>query len=78
MRQHQAGRLYPVHPGSRKLILAALGLPLEHLARLRFPDMAQQETLALLQALIRQILGKDLKSFAFYRKYHSAGRKGSV
>lgn len=73
VRHNQEGRLYPVHPGSRKLILAALGLPLAHLARLRFPEMAQQEILNLLQALVRQILGKELKSFAFYRKYHNAG-----
>ncbi len=49
--QSQGERLYPLHLGSRKLILAAHRLPLENLARLRFPELAQRETLAILQAL---------------------------
>lgn len=63
--QSQGERLYPLHPGARKLILAAQRLPLENLPRLRFPELAQKETLALLHGFIRQILGKELKSFNF-------------
>ena len=66
--QSQGERLYPLHFGSRKLILAAHRLPLENLARLRFPDLAQRETLAILQDFIRFILGKELKSFNFINK----------
>jgi DNA repair protein RecO (recombination protein O) len=64
----QVERLYPLHLGSRKLILAAQRLPLETLARLRFPDLAQQETLAILQGFIRFILGKEMKSLNFINK----------
>jgi recombinational DNA repair protein (RecF pathway) len=66
--QSQGERLYPLHLGSRKLILAAHRLPLENLARLRFPELAQRETLAILQDFIRFILGKELKSFNFINK----------
>lgn len=63
--QSRGERLYPLHLGARKLILAAQRLPLENLARLRFPDLAQRETLAILQGFIRFILGKELNSFHF-------------
>lgn len=61
-------RLLPLHLGSRKLILAAQRLPLHHLARLRFPALARQETLAALQPFLRQIVGRELKSLGFLEK----------
>ncbi len=69
----QGERLYPLHLGPRKLILAAQRLPLENLARLRFPELAQKETLAILQAFLQAILGKDLKSFQFLHKISLSG-----
>jgi DNA repair protein RecO (recombination protein O) len=66
--QSQGERLYPLHLGSRKLILAAQRLPLENLARLRYPELARKETMVLLQAIIRFILGKELKSLNFINK----------
>jgi DNA repair protein RecO (recombination protein O) len=66
--QSQGERLYPLHLGSRKLILAAQRLPLENLARLRYPELARKETMVLLQAFIRFILGKELKSLNFINK----------
>jgi DNA repair protein RecO (recombination protein O) len=66
--QSQGERLYPLHLGSRKLILAAQRLPLENLARLRYPELARKETTVLLQAFIRFILGKELKSLNFISK----------
>lgn len=66
--QTHGERLYPLHLGSRKLILAAQRLPLENLGRLRYPELAQKETLAILQAFIRFILGKELKSLNFINK----------
>jgi DNA repair protein RecO (recombination protein O) len=63
--QGQEERLFPLHPGSRKLIMAAHGLPLESLGRLRFPELAQKETLVMLQSFVRYVLGKELKSFTF-------------
>lgn len=77
--QSQRERLYPLHLGSRKLILAAHRLPLENLGRLRFPALAQKETLALLQGFIRFILGKELKSLGFINKVtFSGGQPGST
>lgn len=70
--QSQGERLYPLHLGSRKLILAAHRLPLENLARLRFPALAQKETLVILQGFIRFILGKELKSLSFIDKVLSS------
>ncbi len=61
-------RLYPLHPGSRKLIVAAHGLPLENLGRLRFPALSQKETLVMLQGFLRFILGRDLKTINFIDK----------
>jgi DNA repair protein RecO (recombination protein O) len=58
-------RLYPLHPGSRKLIVAAHNLPLENVGRLRFPELAQKETMVMLQGFMRFILGKELKTFNF-------------
>jgi DNA repair protein RecO (recombination protein O) len=72
----QGERLYPLHLGSRKLIMAARRLPLENLARLRFPELAQKETLAILQGFIRFILGRELKSFNFISKIHFFGGNG--
>jgi DNA repair protein RecO (recombination protein O) len=66
--QGQEERLYPLHPGTRKLIVAAHGLPLEHLGRLRFPELAQKETLVMLQGFMRFILGKELKTLNFINK----------
>ncbi len=68
MGQSQGERLYPLHLGSRKLILAAQRLPLKNLPRLRYPELAQKETLAILQAFLRFILGKELKSLIFINK----------
>ena len=68
LNQSQEERLYPLHPGSRKLILAAHGLPLENLGRLRFPELAQKETLVMLQGFLRYVLGKELKSCNFMGK----------
>jgi DNA repair protein RecO (recombination protein O) len=68
LNQSRGERLYPLHLGSRKLILAAQQLPLDNLARLRYPELAQKETLAILQAFIRFILGKELKSLNFINK----------
>lgn len=68
LNQSQEERLYPLHPGSRKLIMAAHGLPLENLGRLRFPELAQKETLVMLQGFLRYVLGKELKSFNFVGK----------
>lgn len=61
-------RLYPLHLGSRKLILAAQHLPLQHLARLRFPELARQETLAIMQPFVRQIIGRELRAWGFLEK----------
>jgi len=61
-------KLKPGQPGTRKLVLAALNLPLQNLARLRFPALAQTETLTLLRGFIRFILGKDLNTLAFLDK----------
>ncbi len=61
-------RLYPLHLGSRKLILAAQHLPLEHLARLRFPELARQETWAVLLPFLRQVIGRELRSWGFLEK----------
>lgn len=73
--QEQEERFYPLHPGSRKLMAAAHGLPLENLARLRFPELAQRETMVMLQGFLRFILGKDLKTMHFINKiYLSAER----
>jgi DNA repair protein RecO (recombination protein O) len=69
--QSQRERLYPLHLGSRKLIMAAHRLPLENLARLRFSALAHKETLAILQGFIRFILGKELKSLSFIQKVAS-------
>jgi DNA repair protein RecO (recombination protein O) len=66
--QVQGERLYPLHLGTRKLILAAQDLPLENLARLRYPELAQRETLAIMPAFLRFILGKEMKSFIFINK----------
>ena len=66
--QNREERLYPLHPGSRKLIVAAHGLPLENLGRLRFPELAQKETLVMLQGFMRFILGKELKTLNFISK----------
>jgi DNA repair protein RecO (recombination protein O) len=66
--QNRGERLYPLHFGSRKLILAAQRSPLENLARLRYPELAQKEILTILQAFIRFILGKELKSLNFINK----------
>jgi DNA repair protein RecO (recombination protein O) len=68
--QGQEERLYPLHPGSRKLMVAAHGLPLEKLARLRFPELSQKETLVMLQGFLRFILGKELKTMQFINKIH--------
>jgi DNA repair protein RecO (recombination protein O) len=61
-------RLYPLHPGSRKLILAAQQLPLEKMTRLRFPDLAQEEITAAYRAFLRQIVGRELRSWGFLDK----------
>lgn len=61
-------RLYPLHRGSRKLLQAAHRLPLAHLARLRFPDLARQETLAVLRPFLGQIIGRELPSWGFLEK----------
>ena len=66
--QNREERLYPLHPGSRKLIVAAHGLPLENLGRLRFPELSQKETLVMLQGFMRFILGKELKTLNFISK----------
>ena len=66
--QSREERLYPLHPGSRKLIVAAHALPLENLGRLRFPELAQKETLVMLQGFMHFILGKELKTFNFINK----------
>jgi DNA repair protein RecO (recombination protein O) len=66
--QGQEERLYPLHPGSRKLIVAAHTLPLENLGRLRFPELARKETLVMLQGFMRFILGKELKTLNFINK----------
>lgn len=66
--QSRGERLYPLHLGSRKLIVAAQRLSLENLPRLRYPELAQKETLAILQAFVRFILGKELKSMNFINK----------
>lgn len=73
VKQVEGERLYPLHLGSRKLILAAQQLPLEHLARLRFPELARQETLAALQPFLQQIVGRDLKSLGFLEKILAYG-----
>ncbi|MGQ9920514.1 MAG: DNA repair protein RecO [Desulfobacca sp.] len=66
--QAPRGRLYPLHLGSRKLILAAQRLPLPQLSRLRFPELARQETLAILQPFLRQIIGRELRAWGFLEK----------
>ncbi len=64
----QGERLWPLHLGSRKLLLAAQQLPLAHLARLRFPAAARQETWAALQAYLHLVIGRELKSCSFLAK----------
>jgi recombinational DNA repair protein (RecF pathway) len=66
--QGQEERLYPLHPGSRKLILAAEKSSLQNVGRLRFPELAQKETLVMLRGFIRFVLGKELKTLDFMSK----------
>jgi len=60
--------VYPLHPGSRKLILAAQQLPLETMTRLRFPELARRETTAAFRAFLGQIIGRELRSWGFLEK----------
>jgi len=73
LQQSREERLYPLHPGSRKLIVAAHALPLENLGRLRFPELAQKETLVMIQKFMHFILGKELKTFNFINKMLNNG-----
>ncbi len=68
LNENRGERLFSLHPGSRKLIVAAHNLPLENLGRLRFPELARNETLVMLQGFVRYTLGKDLKTFDFLNK----------
>ncbi len=64
----QGERLYPLHLGTRKLIQAAQQLPLAHLGRLRFPELARRETLAALPPFLHQVIGRELPPWSFLAK----------
>ncbi len=62
------GPLLPLAPGTWKLLRLGRDLPLEKLARLRFPGNQRDQSLALLRAFLRHHLGRDLKSWSFWEK----------
>ena len=62
------GRLYPLKPGSWKLLRLAQDLPLEKLSRLRFSPLAQNQCLALVRGFIQHHWGRELHSFTFLEK----------
>jgi len=70
------GRLYPLSFGTWKLMVLAQSLPPAKLSRLRFPALAARQTLALARGFIRQILGRELKSFEFLNKIGKGEGRG--
>lgn len=70
------GRLYPMTFGTWKLMVLAQTLPYDKLSRLRFPALAARQTLALGRGFIRQLLGRELKSFEFLYKIDKGAGRG--
>ncbi len=64
----EPGPLHPLSLGAWKLLTLAQTLPLAKISRLRFPPPAARQSLALLTAFLRHLLGRDLKSLAFLAK----------
>lgn len=64
-----SARLWPVHAGTRKLLLLARRQPWEKLARLRFPPLAAAEAWAIFRRFVPLLLGRDLKTLDFLSRF---------